>query len=758
MPLEKTQVFGFASKWRSSGRSLLPMMVAIVFSLLYSLLAGVSGVPARLEEIAYFTKEGYRFHEYLFSAFLRDINVNLIFFTVFWLVIWGVCKLRVRWGQKRLSGRLSFLLIFGFAVFFGLMEFMGAEFRVERGIYPSWFDVRNSTGGSAVGLAYFKLAFSSSVLIGWLATLLGSAVLAAYVSRAQTHLLRWSSLLISLFVLGLISDQIRWVWVKTSRALPSIMNASVTDSPFAGFVRKSRGRTVTNSFYGVSGLLRGLETKDVRTAREGLQLLGLDPGSVERLQRCDTGMHPLREELFSPAGGGEASRKLTHAIHELSSALFEKSSRPVHLHQILMETFLSADFSSLGGALPEETIPFWNELNKRSRQPDSATVVTSDLRQAGVRTSQAVSASFCGLGTLPHLLSMGRDLQEIPLRCMPEVLKDAGFHSEMHHGYRPEFDLRTQFFEARQMDFWHIRRIPGALSGATAFWDGDIGLSDRKLFDFSLARAAELPESQSTYTGVLTLSSHRPFKVPNDIKPEDAVAADRILQGLGEQVTSRPLTKDRIRILRYVDSALRDYIEGLARLPKTSRSITMVIAYGDHSHSEADLFASPGSRTPTSHLAILSRIPFFLHVFPESLKDHPERARVLRALAGLNQVLQETPLSQNDIPRLILGLLFKSPELKGLPRDKRWHTLGGQVLSPFSAPPAAQPSGLVWGVDGSSEAFVIDSRGQPLLREGQGPLDGPESFERAGAFGPVNQALALMIRYTKDLCLASGGP
>jgi hypothetical protein len=308
------------------------------------------------------------------------------------------------------------------------------------------------------------------------------------------------------------------------------------------------------------------------------------------------------------------------------------------------------------------------------------------------------------------------------------------------------------------MDFWHIRRIPGALSGATAFWDGDIGLSDRKLFDFSLARAAELPESQSTYTGVLTLSSHRPFKVPNDIKPEDAVAADRILQSLGEQVTSRPLTKDRIRILRYVDSALRDYIEGLARLPKTSRSITMVIAYGDHSHSEADLFASPGSRTPTSHLAILSRIPFFLHVFPESLKDHPERARVLRALAGLNQVLQETPLSQNDIPRLILGLLFKSPELKGLPRDKRWHTLGGQVLSPFSAPPAAQPSGLVWGVDGSSEAFVIDSRGQPLLREGQGPLDGPESFERAGAFGPVNQALALMIRYTKDLCLASGGP
>lgn len=138
------------------------------------------------------------------------------------------------------------------------------------------------------------------------------------------------------------------------------------------------------------------------------------------------------------------------------------------------------------------------------------------MRQAGVRTSQAISASFCGLGTLPHLLSMGRDLQEIPLRCVPEVLRDAGFVTEMHHGYLPEFDLRTQFFQARKMDFWHIRRIPGAKEGLTAFWDGDIGLSDNKLVEFSLKRSNELPEESSTYVGMLTLSSHRPFRVPTD--------------------------------------------------------------------------------------------------------------------------------------------------------------------------------------------------------------------------------------------------
>jgi hypothetical protein len=720
-----------------------------------TLLAGLIGVPARLEEISYFSSEGYVFHEYLISAFLRDININLIFLTVLWALVWTGLKLRSHFSGKNLSWSLCFVLVLGTAGVLALLEFTGAEFRVERGIYPSWFDVRNSSGGSSVGLAYLKLAFSSTVAAGWAAVILGSAALSTLLYFSQVRLLRLAPFLLSLLILGGISDQMRYVWLAASRALPSIMSASVTDSPLAGFLQKNKLRTSTNTFSGVGSLFRGLETQDTRVAREGLRLLGLNPAAVEKLQSCDKGVHPLREELDSPVAGGEAFRKLTHALTELSSALFEKSKRPVHLHQLLVETFLSADFSTLGGPLSEETIPFWNSLNRKSAEPGSTTAITSDLRQAGVRTSQAISASFCGLGTLPHLLSMGRDLQEVPLRCLPEILKDAGFHTEMHHGYRPEFDMRTQFFEARNMDFWHIRRIPGALEEAAAFWDGDIGLSDRKLFEFSLAQAAALPEEQSTYTGILTLSSHRPFKLPYDIPKEDLTAANLIARNLDLEIRKRPLTQDRVRILRYVDSAIKSYIEGLARLPKTSQSITLVIAYGDHSHSEADLFAGNGSRSAARQLAILSRIPFFIHVLPESLRDHPQRGRVIYAIKKLNRVLQDAPLSQNDIPRLILGLLSKSRELKQLPREKRWHTLGGQILSPFSEPPSSQPKGSVWGVDGSSQAFVVNDQGSPLLREGQGPLESPESFDSAGVFGPANQALALMIRHANDLCHGS---
>ncbi len=724
---------------------------SVAFVILYSVLAGLAGTPARLEEVAHRSAEGMVPLEYLTSALFRDTNVNLVFFIAFWAVIWLALKTH-HWMRGESSRRFLFLLIFPFAVLVAIAGFMGSEFKVERGVYPSWFDLNNAQGGTGVGVGYLKLALRPALLAAWAALAFATLLLSEWMRRRQSTLRTWTALILVIVGAAGFSDQLRYAWMMVSSRLPSILSARVTDSPLAAFVRKKKQAT-TDSYYGVTALLTGLDATETKRAAEGFALLGLDPRAPARLEDCALRPHPLAESMDRPPlPRSEFGRSLQRALHELSASLFDGTTTPIHIHQILVESFLAADFASLGSKLPAHALPFWNGLISRSSEAGSATVVAKNMRQAGVRTSQALSASFCGLGTLSHQLSMGRDLQSIPLRCLPELMGDAGFVSEMHHGYRPEFDLRTQFFKDRQMDFWHIRRIPLQKSALSSFWDGDFGISDRKLLEFSLTRATRELGSRSTYTGILTLSSHRPFVVPEDMPKADLRVADTITDELPPKVASRPLTRERLRILRYVDGALREYFDGISRLPKTSRSITIAVLYGDHSHSDADLFAGAAGRSPSENLAALSRIPFLIHIFPESLRQHPRRKQVFESVERLNRLLEKEPISQNDLPRMMLALLSRSSPFRSLPTERRWHTLGGQTLSAHARPAEAAPEAVTWGVDGSSRAYFIGKDGAPHLSQLQDPMDGPESIRTSNVFQPISQALTLWLKRSITTC------
>jgi hypothetical protein len=726
------------------------LTTSVGFILLYAVLAGLSGTPARLEEIAHSTGDGFVAIEYLVSAILRDTNVNLIFFIAFWVVIWLALRAHHQFRGAP-SRRFLFLLLFPFAVLVALAGFMSTEFKVERGIYPSWFDLGNAQGGTGVGLGYLKLALRPEILAGWVALALAALFLSEWMRRRQSTLRTWSVLVLVVVGAGGLADQIRFAWVQVSQRLPSILSASVTDSPLSSFVLKKK-QSASNTYYGVSALLTGLSSQETTDAAAGLSLMGLNPAAAALWGTCSKGVNPVRQELDHAVPESPFGRELAGALRALSRALFEWHDVPVHLHQILVESFLSADFASLGSQMPEAALPFWNRLIRSARAPGSTTFVAGDMRQAGVRTSQAISASFCGLGTLSHHLSMGRDLQEIPIRCLPELLSDAGMVSEMHHGYRPEFDLRTRFFKDRRMDFWHIRRIGTDRTALSAFWEGDLGISDRKVVEFSLSRAARDAEGRSTYTGLLTLSSHRPFTVPGDMPERAQIEADAVTASLPERVASRPLTRERVRILRYVDGALEKYFQGISGLPKTARSVTLAVLYGDHSHADADIFSGLEPRTDSATLRALSRIPFLVHIFPESLAGHPRRAEVLRAIERLNRLLIRAPISQNDIPLLISGLLSHWRGLSRLPKAKRWHTLGGQRLSAHSRPPMRADSAVVWGVDGASRGYAVDSSGHPVLTEKQSPMAGPESLRARGMYQPISQALSIWLKHTQLTC------
>ena len=72
--------------------------------------------------------------------------------------------------------------------------------------------------------------------------------------------------------------------------------------------------------------------------------------------------------------------------------------------------------------------------------------------------------------------------------------------------------------------------------------------------------------------------------------------------------------------------------------------------------------------------------------------------------------MDEAPLSQNDLPALLLALLSAHPSVRGLPPEARWHTLGGQVTSPYFAPGGGEGA-VVLGINGVSELFALDRAG-----------------------------------------------
>lgn len=80
------------------------------------------------------------------------------------------------------------------------------------------------------------------------------------------------------------------------------------------------------------------------------------------------------------------------------------------------------------------------------------------------------------------------------------------------------------------------------------------------------------------------------------------------------------------------------------------------------------------------------------------------------ALTEAKALIDEAPLSQNDVPTLLLALLSAHPGLRALPADQRWYTLGGQVTSPYFAP-GGDPSSYILGINGVSELFTLDRTG-----------------------------------------------
>jgi hypothetical protein len=169
---------------------------------------------------------------------------------------------------------------------------------------------------------------------------------------------------------------------------------------------------------------------------------------------------------------------------------------------------------------------------------------------------------------------------------------------------------------------------------------------------------------------------------------------------------NRADSDDRLRLLTYsyTDAAVERLFTQLETLGIAERSIVMLMA--DHSTGHAYVWGKEDPETDASK----SQIPFAIVIPKAFLSRAKDPVALSAALKEVQALIDEAPLSQNDVPTILLSLLSAHPGLKSLPAEKRWHTLGGQVTSPWFKP-GGDPASYILGINGVSELYALDRQG-----------------------------------------------
>jgi Sulfatase len=581
-----------------------------------------------------------------------------------------------------------------------------AEHKIERGLYPTMFEFANATdaGFALAGAQVFSLSRFSYVTFLSLSLF---AVASVFVLRKLRQTPQPTGpKLAGWLVAGTLAATLACFGCHRASPLviPSIPNWRTIESPLQVFV--SFGVERENVRLGSLAMFERLALPAPQL-EPGADLLGVPRvsiaglGQVRDASKCHP--HPAADPIAPPpetieAAGSGYDHGLHRTIDELSRALFEGREGPVRVWLLSLESLRADDIHALHEHAHPDVTPFTNGLYERARAGATDVIVAERMMNAGGRTSQGLSAMTCGMGTMPYGLSSARDLGLLPLRCLPDVLKDASFRTAFYYGSNPGFDNMLSFLNYHGFD-----RIKAEKDYQEEIPHAGWSVPDWIVFSQAFAESEKEPASQSQFNFAMSLSNHFPFKRPEDFPPEIGERIAKAVEGRGFRTDDI----SRLETLSYMDWAFGQLVSTIGQADAAKH--TFIVAAADHSTTDYFLWRQDGDGEKERADA-LTHIPFAI-VLPDAfIEASADPARVRQLVLRLNQLLSKTALSQNDMPRFILGMLMHSAPMKSLPQDWRWHNLGGQRLSPgFTVP--GHPEAVAIGVDGTSQLCVASQDG-----------------------------------------------
>lgn len=589
-----------------------------------------------------------------------------------------------------------------------------AEFKVQRGVDPTWFDVQIATQASTPGDTALGFVTSRRHFVPGL---IGIAVMTAMLVWVKRRVPRWlGDVENRAVVLGgfigatLVGWGLALVPLDPNvRVFTTISDRHIVGEPFVNLFG-GFGRSQQNVRLGMRTLIETASFPPEKSAN-GEHLLGLPRAQAGATVDCTT--HPFARSLIGAEGvepprpgttGHHAldldAARVAQLLHRLSEELYADRDQPVDVWQLMLESFRADDIHAIEPTAPREVAPVTNGLFESAAKGEGSVIAVRSMWQGGVRSSQGLSSYMCGLGTMPYGLSTTRDFGAIPLRCLPDVLVDARFETAFFYGGNPSFDEMDPFFRHHG-----ITSIMGRQQFPRDAPVGQEGVTDRAVYARALQDVSKGAADRAHYTLVMSASNHVPYGRPEDIPPEIDAVAEKL--GASPDFVGSKDDVGRVRTFAYADYAIGELLEKLRASGRASRSI--VVLGADHATSDTFVWKNESRNLQ----AATARIPFLM-VLPDPLvasRRDPEKVREI--VRDLNRALDGHAWSQNDAPFFMLALLSQSPGLRAMEAERRWHTMGGERTSPYFV--SLKPEAKVIGIDAVADLFGENDAEEPQL-------------------------------------------
>lgn len=604
---------------------------------------------------------------------------------------------RTRRPRWQLSGPVFASVPVGFALW--VLTVTAQEVKFERGSFPTVFDL--AEGGTNAAFLGGTLGYLTYTRV-WLPAAVGLALFAVVLRLArprESEPLPWRPWGLGVG-LGLLVGSGAVLGAAAAQAAASnAYSVAALGDPMTGLVESavdllgSKGPTTPRDLVLHAEL--PAELVAVGAARVGW------PPAPPAGAPCRP--HPYARPLSladEPPTKDPRGRALVQALERLSGALQPTDAGPLAVLLVSLEGFRADDVHALNPHAPKALAPFVTSLYDGSWAGGRA-LTSRRAYQAGVRTAHGLGAMTCGLGTLPYNLAFIRDLQPFPVRCASDVWHDAGFEGSYFYGSDAHFDEMHRFLgEHGYGTIVSQAELPKDLPTGT--WDA---VTDFAVFDEAVKRVSDgLAQGQSQFSLVMSLSNHSPFTTPQDLPSAVKARVDEALA----TATHRADADDKLRLVAYsyTDAAVERLLGGFEGRGQAAR--TLVVLMADHSTGHAYVWGPPMDGPETDEMK--AQVPFAIVVPEAMLAQAKDRAGAEAALAEAQRLLDDAPLSMNDVPTLMLALTAAHPAMQALPASARWHSMGGQLTSPYFDPGGEEGTYLL-GINGVSELYALDRRG-----------------------------------------------